>query len=153
MDSDHVTVERAPIKKKTDLFTATKDIGNWKGLCEHLDVSEAVMNELLFSQKPDIIKKEDCLTDYFNNHDPDWFTVARVIANYPISNLLVACQIAEDHMGIHKSDCKRFLTGSSSEIVKDKRIYLIIDITLGLLLVTVMSFLLVYHYCVKNKGI
>ncbi len=49
LDFDHVTV---PIKKKTDLFTATKDIGNWKGLCEHLDVSEAVMSELLFSQKP-----------------------------------------------------------------------------------------------------
>ena len=122
LDFDHVTV---PIKKKTDLFTATKDIGNWKGLCEHLDVSEAVMNELQFSQKADIIKKEDCLTDYFNNHDPDWFTVARVIAKFPISNLRVACQIAEDHniIGMQKGDCKRFPTTdqeSSLEIVKDK---------------------------------
>ncbi len=114
-------IQRAPIKKKTDLFTATKDIGNWKGLCEHLDVSEAVMNELQFSQKADIIKKEDCLTDYFNNHDPDWFTVARIIANHPISNLQVACQIAEDHMGINKSDCEHFLTTESSlKIVKGK---------------------------------
>ncbi len=121
---DHATVS---IKEMTDLFTATKDIGNWKGLCKYLKVSEAVMNELQFSQKPDITKKEDCLTDYFNNHDPNWLTVARVIANYPISNLRVACQIAEDRIGMHKSDCERFLiTDQESilEIVKDKSLSL-----------------------------
>ncbi len=110
-----------PIKKRIDLFTATKNIGNWKGLCEYLGASEAVMNLLRFSKEEDIIKKEDCLTDYFNNHDPDWFTVVRVIASYPISNLQVACQIAEDHIGMHEDECRRLLrTESSLEMVKDK---------------------------------
>ncbi len=121
MDSDHVTVQRAPIKKKIDLFTATKNIGNWIGLCEYLGVSEAAMNILQFSEKEDIIKKHICLTDYFNNHDPDWFTVVRVIANHPISNLHIACQIAEDRIGMHEDECKRLLTTESSlEIVKYK---------------------------------
>ncbi len=116
-----MTVQRAPIKKKIDLFTATKNIGNWKGLCQHLGVSAAVMNELRFREIQNIIKKEDCLTDYFNNHDPDWFTVVRVIASYPISNLHVACQIAEDHIGMHEDECKRLLTTESSlKMVKDK---------------------------------
>ena len=122
--SDHVTVQKTPIKRKIDLFTATKDIGNWIGLCEYLQVSVAVMEELRFRQKPDNIKKQDCLTDYFNNHDPDWLTVAKVIANYPIGNMRVACQIAEDHIGINKNDCRYYLMTGTINSEEEKGNYI-----------------------------
>ncbi len=49
---------------------------------------------------------EQCLTDYFDNHGPDWTAVVTIIADYPISNLRLACKIAKKYM---KMDNKALL--------------------------------------------
>ena len=87
-----------PIKSFNELFLATQNIGNWRGLCRTLQVSDAIMDGLEFNTDPDIHKKEKCLKDYFRNRDPDWKEVVAAIANYPISNKHEACKIADKYM-------------------------------------------------------
>ena len=52
-------------------------------------------------------KKRDCLTVYFNNHDPNWWKVVSVIAKFPITNLRLACLIAKKHMKMEKKACEK----------------------------------------------
>ncbi len=49
---------------------------------------------------------EQCLTDYFDNHGPDWTVVVTIIADYPISNLRLACKIAKKYMNMDNKECE-----------------------------------------------
>ena len=104
-NSVHISYSEYPINKN-ELFNALKNVGYWKGLCDTLKVRDALMNELQHSPMPDIEKKHDCLTDYFNNQNPDWRTVVKVVANYPINDRREACNIAVKHMKQNKQYCK-----------------------------------------------
>ncbi len=52
------------------------------------------MNELKFSMKQPSIKRQECLTDVFNNANLNWETVVRVVAHH-LRNLNLACDIAK----------------------------------------------------------
>ena len=97
--------EHHPIEDINKLFSATKDIGDWKSLCNALHVDNAIMQKLEFSTDPAIHKKRECLTDYFNNQDPDWRAVVTVIAEFPIRNIRIACKIAEKYMKWNRKEC------------------------------------------------
>ena len=94
-----------PIKDKNDLFLATNEVGNWVSLCTNLYVSDAVMNGLKFSVKDDIWKKNECLTYYFKNNEPDWKYIVKVVAGSPIDDLNLACRIAKKYMAMDKKMC------------------------------------------------
>ena len=87
-----------PVKDFNELFSSTKNIGNWKDLCGALKVSDATMEELEFSDQPDIHKKKKCLKYYFDNGNSDWKEVVAAIVNYPISNKREACKIAHKYI-------------------------------------------------------
>ncbi len=87
-----------------DLFTATQDIGDWTTLCIYLGAGDGVMEELKFSTKQPSTKKQECLTDVFNNANLDWETVVRVVAHH-LRNLNLACDIAKKYMGMVKQEC------------------------------------------------
>ena len=108
--SCRVNPKTHPVKDKVDLFTATQNIGNWKGLCTNLGASNGIMDRLEFSNDPVIIKMEKCLTDVFNNLSPDWETVVRVVGNHPIKNKNEACEIAEKYIGMEETECRCIIT-------------------------------------------
>ena len=94
------------IKSKKELFDATQKIGPWKVFCEYLGVSEGVLAELENSGKSVTEKKHDCLTNYYNNHNPNWRKVVSVVANFPIRNLREACKIAKKYMHMEEKECE-----------------------------------------------
>ncbi len=91
----------------TELFDATQEIGEWKFLCEYLGVSYGVLNELDNNGKSVSQNKHDCLTYYFNNHNPNWRKVVSVVAKYPIRNLNVTCKIAKRYMNMERRECEK----------------------------------------------
>ncbi len=102
---DGIPVESLhPIKDKIDLFTATQGIGDWTTLCIYLGAGEGVMNELKHSTKQPIEKKQECLTDVFNNGVLNWETVVRVVAHH-LRNLNLACDIAKKYMRMERQEC------------------------------------------------
>ena len=99
---------RQPIKDKRDLFSALASIGNWESLCVNLGVDDSAIGDIKFSGKDVTLKKQDCLTYYFDN-DPDWGKVVAVVAKYPISKKTLACQIAKKYMKIDTEICNSYL--------------------------------------------
>ncbi len=88
-----------------DLFDATQEIGQWIELCEYLGVGKGVLAEIEYSRKSDSEKKHDCLTEYYNNHNPDWRKVVSVLYHYPIRNWHIACNIAMKYMKMEEEEC------------------------------------------------
>ena len=74
---------------------AVKDIGNWRGLCTNLGVSEGVIDTLIYSTATVDIKKADCLRAYFNGGKANWADVVKAVARHPISDERVAKHIAK----------------------------------------------------------
>ncbi len=107
---------------KGDLFTATRNVGDWEGLCEYLGASVAIMSRLKFSNNQDIIMKWECLTDVFNNLSPslDWERVVGVVGNDSINNGREACKIAKKYIGMEETECQCIISAheSSKEDVK-----------------------------------
>ena len=90
----------------TDLFEATKEIGDWFRLCTSLRVSEAVMNDLKETAEKNSHKRQDCLTSYFNKKPKTLLNeVVQVIAE-PMENGRLACEIAKTHMKWEEKDCE-----------------------------------------------
>ena len=85
------------IQKLNDLIQAVKDIGDWQGLCTNLGVSEGVIDTLVHSTATVDTKKADCLRAYFKSGEAKWSNVVKAVVMYPISNKLVAKQIAKAH--------------------------------------------------------
>ena len=85
------------IQKLNDLIQAVKEIGNWKGLCTNLDVSQGKIDALIHSTATVDAKKAACLQAYFNGGKVKWSEVVKAVAMYPINNIRVAKQIAEAH--------------------------------------------------------
>ena len=94
-----------PIESQNDLFSATNEVGNWVSLCTNLGVNDAIMNRLKYSTREDILKKHECLTNYFRNSQPRWNDVVMVVAESPIDNISLACKIAKKYMLIDKKTC------------------------------------------------
>ncbi len=115
-----VNLNTHPVKNKVALFTATQNIGDWAGLCTYLGASDSIMDGLKYSTAQDIIKKQECLTDVFNNFRLDWERVVRVVANYPISNSREACNIAKIYIGMEERECLYIISAhrSSKENVR-----------------------------------
>ena len=80
-----------------DLIQAVKDIGNWRGLCTNLGVSEGVIDTLKYSPIAEDMKMIDCLQAYFNDGEANWGDVVKAVAMHPISKKRVAKQIAITH--------------------------------------------------------
>ena len=99
------------ITDKNDLFEATKEIGDWFGLCTSLRVSEAVMNNLKETAEKNSHKRQDCLTSYFNKYKPLWNEVVQVIAE-SMENERLACKIAKKHMKWKEKDCELAFSNS-----------------------------------------
>ncbi len=122
MDPDHRTiVEREshsyPIKQKADLLSATQGVEkHWRELCEHLSIDEELFKKLDHSSGANSQKMEQCLTDYFDNHGPDWTAVVTIIADYPISNLRLACKIAKKYMNMDNKECESTFRHSRDEL-------------------------------------
>ncbi len=64
-------------------------------------------------------KKHDCLTDYFNNHNPNWRKVVSVVAHFPIRNLREACKIAKKYMHMEEKECEKQFKPKSEDSVGD----------------------------------
>ncbi len=73
--------------------------------CKYLGVSEGVLTELDDSGKSDSEKKHDCLTEYYNYHNPNWRKVVSVLYNFPMINIRMACNIAKKYMKMEKEEC------------------------------------------------
>ena len=70
-----------------------------------MGASNSIMDGLKYSTAQDIIKKQECLTDVFNNF-LDWGTVIEVVGNFPISNSREACDISEKYIGMEETECQ-----------------------------------------------
>ncbi len=87
--------------------------------CEYLGVSEGVLAELDDNGKSVSQKKHGCLTDYFNNHNPNWRKVVSVVANFPIRNLREACKIAKKYMKMERSECEKQFKPKNEDSIGD----------------------------------
>ena len=85
------------INKLNDLIQAVKDIGDWRGLCTNLGVSDGEMDVLIHSTSTVRTKKADCLKAYWNEGEAKWSDVVRAVAMSPINNKRVAKKIAKAH--------------------------------------------------------
>ena len=92
------TNTKTPVNSFKELFHALAKIGDWEGLCWNLEVDEATINSLKYSDyvRPES-KKQDCLQAYWNTGEANWETVIHAIAEYPIKNFKLAKQIAKKH--------------------------------------------------------
>ena len=63
-----------------------------------------MMDLLRNSEKQPSIKKQECLTDVYDNTSPNWETVVRVVAHH-LRKLNLACDIAEKYIGMNKEEC------------------------------------------------
>ena len=106
--SNYTDDGRYPIKNKLHLFAALSEVGNWESLCTNLGVSDSLMEALRFSDKNNMLKKEECLKHFYND-DPDWGHVVNTVAEFPISNPTLACKIAKKFMDMDKKECRAFL--------------------------------------------
>ena len=79
------------------LFFAVKDIGDWRNLCYNLGVGDDVMSPLIHASAPLNQKKRDCLEAYVKGGEATWSKVVKVVANFPISDKLLAKKIARSH--------------------------------------------------------
>ncbi len=111
--------ESYSIKSKEELFDATQKIGQWREFCKYLGVSERVLVELDDNGKSVSEKKHDCLTDYFNNHNPNWRKVVSVVANFPIRNLREACKIAKKYMKMERRECEKQFKPQNEDSMRD----------------------------------
>ena len=101
-----VLEESYPIKSVGDLFDATQEIRRGRMFCEYLGVGKEVLEEIEYRRKSDSEKKHDCLTEYYNNHNPNWRKVFSVLYNFPfLRNLPMACNIAMKYMKMEKDEC------------------------------------------------
>lgn len=89
---------KTPVNSFKELFHAVANIGDWEGLCWNLDVDEATINRLKYSDyvRPES-KKQDCLQAYWNSGEANWETVIHAVAGYPIKNVKLAKKIAKRH--------------------------------------------------------
>ena len=85
------------ITKIHELRKAVAEIGDWKTLCENLEVPSAVISELHFSNSEIGRKKAACLEIYFNSVKACWEQVVKVVADHPFYNKRLARQIAFMH--------------------------------------------------------
>ena len=92
----HFTTDEE-INKPNDLIQAVKDIGDWRGLCTNLGVSEGEMDALVHSTGTVHAKKADCLKAYWNQGEAKWSDVVRAVAMHPINIRRIAKKIAEAH--------------------------------------------------------
>ena len=74
------------------------------------------METLRFNNKDSTLKKQECLTHYFNGGEADWGKVVTVVAEYPFSNIKLACEIAGTHMKMDKKGCLAFIKTSKQEL-------------------------------------
>ena len=80
-----------------ELIQAVNAIGDWRGLCMNLQVTEGVINRLEHSRIHDEDKKRDCLQAYFDTGEANWTEVVRAVMMSPIANMRIAKQIAKNH--------------------------------------------------------
>ena len=63
----------------------------------NLKVDDGIMNGLINSDKGTDVKMMDCLQAYFNDGSASWTELTKAVVKYPVSNKLVAKEIAEKH--------------------------------------------------------
>ena len=79
------------------LYDAVHKIGNWRGLCLHLGVRDAIMNALVNSNKEFEEKKVECLQAYYNSGEAYWEEVVRALIKHPINNKRLGKEIIEQN--------------------------------------------------------
>ena len=86
------------------LLRAVKAIGEWDLLCTYLKVDDGVLSPLKKSSRDtEILKKTECLNAYIKSAKASWEEVVIVVAQYPISNIGIAQEIAKHNLkGINK---------------------------------------------------
>ena len=72
-------------------------IGDWKSLCECLEVPEEVINKIFHSNEQVERKKSECLEAYFDSGKACWEKVVKVVADYPFHNKRLANEIASTY--------------------------------------------------------
>ena len=82
------------ISDLNELYDILAEIDNWEGLCRNLQVDVAILDELRNSDGLTSDNKEKCLLTYFKMGNATWERVVEAVANYPISNTILAKQIA-----------------------------------------------------------
>ena len=75
-----------------------KKIGNWRGLCENLDVDEGTIETLIFSNDQPEIKKSDCLKAYYDKGEAIWEEVIIAVAQSPLKKVGLAKSIASKYL-------------------------------------------------------
>ena len=85
------------IDKFKQLYDAVHKIGNWRGLCLHLGVRDAIMNALVNSNKDTEDKKVECLQAYYNSGEAYWEEVVRALIKHPINNKRLGKEIIEQN--------------------------------------------------------
>ncbi len=81
-----------------------------------MGASNSIMDGLKYSTAQDIIKKQECLTDVFNNFRLDWERVVRMVANFPISNSREACSIAKEYIGMGEKECQCIISKAGADL-------------------------------------
>ena len=79
------------------LYDAVHKVGNWRGLCLHLGVCDAIMNALVNSNKDTEDKKVECLQAYYNSGEAYWEEVVRALIKHPINNKRLGKEIIEQN--------------------------------------------------------
>ena len=79
------------------LYDSVHKVGNWRGLCLHLGVRDAVMNALVNSNKESEEKKVECLQAYYNSGEAYWEEVVRALIKHPINNKRLGKEIVEQN--------------------------------------------------------
>ena len=103
-------------KDKLHLFSDLSEIGKWESLCTLLGVKDSIMNDLRESTQSVTLKKQDCLTSYYQSGDADWQKVVVVVANYPFENTKLACDIAKKRMNWSRKHCRKILDQIKDEL-------------------------------------
>ena len=85
------------IEEFKQLYDAVHEIGNWRGLCLHLGVHDAIMNALIHSNKEIDEKKQECLQAYFNTGEAYWEEVVRALIKHPINNKRLGRELVEQY--------------------------------------------------------
>ena len=94
--SNHGEAEKdARINSFNDMFQAVASVGDWRGLCMNLGVSESTLDTLKYSTERDIAKKRNCLEACFNTGEATWEKLANTVEQFPINNKRLAQSIRE----------------------------------------------------------
>ena len=83
--------------RKQDLYTELAEIGDWQSLCTNLEVPEAVINNLENEPLKNNVKKQKCLSAYFDQGKACWEKVIEVVAGDPFHKKNLATRIAEKY--------------------------------------------------------